>query len=59
MLDYSAGHISTEEAAELIGALQAEVGRDRHHLSCRGPISSSIDMERGRCGCVLYATPRN
>ena len=26
MLDYSAGHISTEEAAELIDALQAELG---------------------------------
>jgi 2,3-bisphosphoglycerate-independent phosphoglycerate mutase len=32
MLDYSAGHISTAEAAELIAALQATCGTDKLHF---------------------------
>ncbi|MEN8199345.1 MAG: cofactor-independent phosphoglycerate mutase [Thermodesulfobacteriota bacterium] len=32
MVDYSAGHISTEEAKELIDALEAECSSDRFHL---------------------------
>jgi 2,3-bisphosphoglycerate-independent phosphoglycerate mutase len=32
MLDYSAGHISTAEAAELIAALQAACGTDKLHF---------------------------
>ena len=52
MLDYSAGHISTEEAAALIDALQAELGEAG--ITFRWcPISSSIDLERGRSGCVV------
>jgi 2,3-bisphosphoglycerate-independent phosphoglycerate mutase len=32
MVDYSSGHISTEESRQLIGALQAECGNDLLHL---------------------------
>ena len=37
----------------------SRIGRGGHHLSCRRSISSSIDLERGRSGRVLHATPRN
>jgi 2,3-bisphosphoglycerate-independent phosphoglycerate mutase len=48
MEDYSAGHISTQEASALIAELNAKLGRDtvrfhtgvsyRHLMVCRGPI---------------------
>ena len=57
LVDYSAGHIASEEAAELVAALAAELGGGVFALLSRGGLSSlaGVGLRPGRSGNLSAA----
>lgn len=56
MIDYSAGHISSKEAAELITAVQAACGTDRLHFY-PGVSYRHLLIHQGRVPDSLHTVP--